>query len=125
VANKLRIKESDFKSFKITKESIDARKKSEIKINYAVEIECDNEAKVIARVNSNDVKLGGDNYKADFEIGTKKLESRPIVVGMGPAGLFAGLLLAEKGYHPLIIERGEDVDSRTRTIDGFLNNKII
>ncbi|WP_346915938.1 FAD-dependent protein [Clostridium sp.] len=125
VANKLRIKESDFKSFKITKESIDARKKSDIKINYAVEVECDNESKVIARANSNDVRLGGDSYKADFEIGTKKLENRPIVVGMGPAGLFAGLLLAENGYNPLIVERGEDVDSRTKTIDSFWTGRII
>jgi uncharacterized FAD-dependent dehydrogenase len=125
VANKLRIKENDFKSFRIIKESIDARKKSDIKINYAVEIECDDEAKVIAKANSSDVRLGEDNYKADFEIGTKKLENRPIVVGMGPAGLFAGLLLAEKGYNPLIIERGEDVDRRTKTIDGFWNNRIL
>lgn len=125
VANKLKMKESDLKSFKIVKESIDARKKSDIKINYAVEVECDNESKVISRANSNDVRKSEDNYKADFEIGTKKLENRPIVVGMGPAGLFAGLLLAEKGYRPLIIERGEDVDSRTRTINNFWNNRIL
>lgn len=125
VAKKLKIVESDFKSFKITKESIDARKKSDIKINYAVEVECDNESNVISIADSNDVRTGGEIYTTDFAPGDKKMKNRPVVIGLGPAGLFAGLLLAEKGYNPLIIERGEDVDSRTKSIDNFWNNRIL
>ncbi|MDZ5033988.1 hypothetical protein GNF81_14670, partial [Clostridium perfringens] len=51
--------------------------------------------------------------------GGKELKNRPVVVGFGPAGIFAALLLAEKGYKPLVIERGEDVDKRTETVDKF------
>jgi len=47
------------------------------------------------------------------------MKHRPIVVGMGPAGLFAGLILAQNGYKPLIIERGESVDKRSKTVDNF------
>ncbi|MEG1256702.1 NAD(P)/FAD-dependent oxidoreductase [Clostridium sp.] len=125
VATKLGIEEGDFNSFKIIKESIDARKKSAIKINYAVEITCDNEEKVIARANSNEVKAGASEYNTDFNLGKKKMQSRPVIIGMGPAGLFAGLLLAEKGYSPLIIERGEDVDNRTKSIEGFWSNRVL
>jgi len=125
VAAKLGMEEGDFNSFKIIKESIDARKKSAIKINYAVEITCDNEAKVISRANSNEVKAGSGEYTTDFDLGKKKMQSRPVIIGMGPAGLFAGLLLAEKGYSPLIIERGEDVDSRTKSIEGFWSNRVL
>lgn len=123
VAKKLKINVSDFKGFKITKESLDARKTSDIKFNYAVDVECDNEEKVVSRANSNDVRLEKEEYRDEFEIGKEKMKSRPVVVGMGPAGLFAGLLLAEYGYNPLIIERGEDVDSRTATIDKFWNGR--
>ncbi len=119
VAKKLKINKADFKSFKIVKESIDARKKNSIKINYAVEITCDKEKNVIAKANSNDVKIQEVKYDAEFNFGTEKLNTRPVIVGMGPAGLFAGLLMAQKGYNPIIIERGEDVDNRAKSIDKF------
>ncbi|MEG0308324.1 MAG: FAD-dependent oxidoreductase [Clostridium sp.] len=122
-ATKLGVGEDDFKSFKIIKESIDARKKSNIKVNYAVEVTCDKEKKLIDRAKSNEVKAGEDEYTINFNSGEKKMQSRPVIVGMGPAGLFAGLLLAEKGYSPLIIERGEDVDSRTKSVDAFWTNR--
>ncbi|WP_416173577.1 NAD(P)/FAD-dependent oxidoreductase, partial [Clostridium perfringens] len=59
------------------------------------------------------------HYDADIVFGGKELKNRPVVVGFGPAGIFAALLLAEKGYKPLVIERGEDVDKRTETVDKF------
>lgn len=49
----------------------------------------------------------------------RKLQHRPVVVGLGPAGLFAALLLAKKGFNPIVFERGEDVDSRTKTVEEF------
>lgn len=51
--------------------------------------------------------------------GTERLPGRPVVAGFGPAGMFAGLLLARLGYRPLIVERGTDVDSRVRAVEGF------
>jgi len=51
--------------------------------------------------------------------GVEPLNERPIIVGFGPAGMFAGLILAEAGYKPIILERGEDVDNRTASVDAF------
>lgn len=120
-AKKLNISEKDFKSFKILRESIDARKKNSIKFSYSVLIECDNESKIIAHTDDKDIKTEETNFNEHFDYGMEKLEHRPVIIGMGPAGMFAGLLLAENGYKPLIIERGEDVDKRTETVQKFWN----
>ncbi|KZL93232.1 NAD(P)/FAD-dependent oxidoreductase [Clostridium magnum] len=118
VSKKLKISIEDIKEFKILKESIDARKKDNIKFNYAVEVICDNEEKIVKRSNDKDVKLE-DAVIEEFKLGNKKMKHRPIIVGMGPAGMFAGLLMAQKGYRPLIIERGEKVEDRTETVNRF------
>lgn len=123
VVKKLRISEKQLNSFKIVKESIDARKKNSIKLNYSVEVQCDNESRIVAKANDKDVKIQEINYNAEFQFGTKKMKHRPIIVGMGPAGLFAGLLMAQKGYKPIIIERGEDVDKRTDSINKFWQDR--
>lgn len=118
-AKKLKIKENQIKDFRISKESIDARKKNSIKFNYCVEITCDNMEKSVLKANSSDVKIEKKKYNAEIEFGNEKLHSRPIIVGMGPAGLFAGLLMAQKGYKPIIVERGQDVDSRSESVNNF------
>lgn len=120
-AKKLNIPEKDFKSFKILRESIDARKKNSIKFNYSVLVECDNELKITVHADDKDIKTEETNFNRNFDFGSQKLRHRPVIVGMGPAGMFAGLLLAENGYKPLIIERGEDVDKRTDTVQRFWN----
>jgi len=107
VLKKLNLKEKDLSSFRILKESIDARKKDNIRLTYAVEVNCEQESRLVAKVNDKDVKIEEVRYDAEFEYGTKKLAHRPIIVGMGPAGIFAGLLMAKKGYKPIIIERGQ------------------
>ncbi|MBX4269107.1 NAD(P)/FAD-dependent oxidoreductase [Clostridium estertheticum] len=124
-AKLMRVSDSEIKKIKIAKESIDARKKNNIKFNYAVNITMDNEINVVTRANNKDVKLEEDKYEAEFEFGTKKMNHRPIIVGMGPAGMFAGILMAQKGYKPLIIERGEKVENRTKTINKFWTRAVL
>ena len=102
-SKKLRISVDEIKDFKIVRESIDARNKDNIKIIYAIEIE----------------QIDNSKYEPDVEPGNEVLNHRPVVVGLGPAGLFSALMLAQKGYKPLVIERGEDVDKRTETVDKF------
>ena len=119
VVKKLKVSNDEIKNFKIIKESLDARKKHDIKYVYCVEVEHDNEEKIVKKIKDKDVRLETKSYDAEIEFGNKELKSRPIVVGFGPAGIFAALLLAEKGYKPLVIERGEDVDKRTETVDNF------
>ena len=118
-ASKLKVSEADFKHFKILKESIDARKKNNIKFNYAVEVSLEKERKIINKFRDNDIRFEEDDNKEDLVFGNASLNSRPIVVGMGPAGMFAALLLAEKGYRPIVIERGESAEERTKTVEHF------
>lgn len=118
-AKKLKISKKEIKNFKILRESIDARKKDNIKFNYSVELSCNMEEKLVNRCKSNDIILQVEEPNEPLTMGSKKLLHRPVIVGMGPAGIFAGLLLARKGYKPVIFERGEDVDSRTKTVEHF------
>lgn len=68
-------------------------------------------------------------FDADGRISGKalriKIKHRPVIAGFGPAGMFAGLILAEAGFKPLIIERGEDVDSRVRTVEAFWKKGVL
>lgn len=122
VTKKLRIDKEEIKKFKILKESIDARKKNNIKLTYSVEVECENEGKIVQRANSRDVKNEKKVKEEEFIFGNKKINHRPIIVGMGPAGMFAALLLAENGYKPIVIERGEKVEERTKSVESFWKN---
>ena len=117
ILHKLKLKPQELISFKILRESIDARNKEEVKYNYLLEI---NTKKKI-------------NYKGIKDwpnpepliISPWPFASRPVIVGLGPAGLFAGLLLARSGAKPLIIERGEEVSKRKIKVDEFFKNKIL
>lgn len=122
VASMLKVSKKDFKDFKILRESIDARRKSAIKFNYTVEVDCEQEARIVSRLNDNNVKLEEEKYAADFELGNKKMIYRPVIVGMGPAGMFAGLLMAKRGYRPIVIERGQKVEERSASVESFWKN---
>lgn len=119
VAKKLRIPISEVNNLRIVKESIDARKKNVIKFNYCIDMEHKDESKLVAKLNDKDIKLEDINYEEPMAFGNKRLENPPVVIGTGPAGLFAALLLARKGYRPIVFERGQDVDSRTRSVEVF------
>lgn len=119
VSDKLNIYKSQIKSIKIVKKSLDARYKNNIKYVYELDIEVDNEEKILSNNKSKDI-FKTPNEKYVFKItGTKKLEKRPIIIGAGPAGLFCAYILAENGYNPIIIERGEKVEERIKTIEKF------
>lgn len=121
VASLLHINENDIKEYKIIKESIDARNKSNILLIYEIDIVVDNEDKILNKYGSNDIFLT-PNEEFVFEItGTKAMKNRPIIIGSGPAGLFCAYILSEYGYNPLIIERGEMVEDRVKSIETFWN----
>ncbi len=116
-AKKLRISKSDIEKFRVLRRSIDARRKNSIKFNYSVEVVCSAEKKL--KSVDKDVIIEGRTVRWKIIPGRKEMDSRPVVVGMGPAGMFAGLLLARKGYRPLIIERGEKIEDRAKTVNRF------
>jgi len=118
-AKKLKILEKEIKNFRILKESLDARRKSDIKLVYHVELNCNNEEALVKRLKDKDIKLEESYYEGVVKFGDRKLNNRPVVVGFGPAGIFAALTLAENGYKPIVVERGEDVDKRTETVNKF------
>lgn len=118
-AKKLRISENAMKNFKILRESIDARKKDTIKFNYTVEVEVDKEKALVKKLDHKDINIEENKYNDEISFGSKKTKFRPVIVGMGPAGIFAGLLMARKGYKPIIVERGQKVEERTNTVSNF------
>jgi uncharacterized FAD-dependent dehydrogenase len=115
-SKKIGVSERDFSSFKIIKESIDARKKPHINIVYSVMVEIEKEIKLPL---NNDIKVLEDVPQKPLVSGNLKLEKRPIVIGSGPAGLFASLVLAQNGYKPLLLERGECVEKRSEIVNYF------
>ena len=107
-AQKLKIKPTDIINLKINKKSLDARNKENIYYVYEVDIAVNNEKQILKKVNKDVLLTPNENYQFNIT-GTKKLSNRPIIVGSGPDGLFCAYLLAQNGYEPLIIERGEKI----------------
>ena len=117
VIKKLKIKSNDLVKYYIYKESIDARK-GNINFVYTVDVQVKNEDKILNKHIKDVVKIKELKYEG-VESGTEKLDKRPVIIGSGPAGLFAALVLAQRGYKPLLLERGLDVDRRSEDIDLF------
>lgn len=120
-SKKLFVRPDEIKCIKIHEQSIDARNKPELFFVYTVDVEVNNEDYVLKRCKSSDVLITPHEEYVFNITGTNQLNNRPIIVGMGPAGLFCAYLLAETGYKPVIIDRGEPVEERVKTIEEFWN----
>ncbi|WIF95498.1 NAD(P)/FAD-dependent oxidoreductase [Caminicella sporogenes] len=115
----LKIKPNEIINLNIFKESIDARRRGKIDFVYTVDVKVEDEEKILLKNKDKKVIKTPDlDYKYP-EQGSLIIDKRPVVIGTGPAGLFAALILAEMGYKPLVFERGEDVDKRSKTVDLF------
>ena len=121
-AKKLNTKAKDISQLKINKKSIDARKKQDIHYVYEVDIKIKNENKYLK--NKDVLKTPKEKYIEPI-MGNKKLKTNPIIIGAGPAGLFAALLLSQKGYKPIVIERGEKIEDRVKTVEKFWQEGIL
>ncbi|HEX3526473.1 MAG TPA: NAD(P)/FAD-dependent oxidoreductase [Thermoanaerobaculia bacterium] len=122
VCTELGIKRHELTGCTVFRRSFDARKRNAIELVYHLDIETPREEEILRR-------LHGDSHQSPHVSPTpdtsyhfalqapKNLTARPIVIGTGPCGLFAGLLLAEMGFRPIILERGKQV--RERTVDTF------
>lgn len=112
----------DFKKVKkyiIYKKSIDARNKENIFYNYTIDIEyaSNPQNKNIKIVNEEEF-----NLKLNVK---RKAETRPVIVGAGPAGLFCSLILVQNGIKPIIIEQGKKVEDRKKDVENFLKNGVL
>lgn len=112
---KLGLNDRALKSVRLAKKSVDARKKSDVHFLLSVLVESDEENKLLKRI-KNASPYEPYVYKIKQ---AENPEKRPVIVGFGPAGMYAALVLAEAGANPIVLERGYDVDSRCRAVETF------
>lgn len=129
-ASILKIKPSDIEELNIVKQSIDARKKPEIYYSYAADVKLSSrlaakEDKIRKNCRENQVTAVTDKKYVFPPAGELLMKHRPVIVGMGPAGLFAGYMLSLHGYCPILLERGRDVDARTEDVMHFWETGIL
>lgn len=117
------ISRDSVKGFEIAKESIDSRKRNNIKMIYSVNLETELDEEAIAmRFPQNKVHTC-EKYRYELPENKRTSVFRPIIVGFGPAGMFAAMILAQAGLKPLVLERGNDVDTRTKDVYGFWSTR--
>ncbi|NLT57791.1 MAG: NAD(P)-binding protein [Clostridiales bacterium] len=105
----------------VCRRSVDARRRDHLRMVYSVQVEVPgSEQAVLQRlVDQKNIALQRPPEPLVLLRGDRPLRHRPVVVGTGPAGLFAGLLLAREGYRPLLLERGPDIARRTAAVEAF------
>ncbi|ADV88165.1 NAD(P)/FAD-dependent oxidoreductase [Vibrio vulnificus] len=126
ITAKLGIPAEQVLSFSMFRRGYDARKKTNIQLIYTLDIEVANQDKLLAKF-SNDphVRETPDMEYKYVAQAPANLTERPIVIGFGPCGLFAGLVLAQMGFNPIIVERGKEVRERTKDTFGFWRKRTL
>ncbi len=126
IIKKLAINKADLIEYKIFKRGVDARKANIILLVYSLDVSIKGEAKVLARLSQDPhVKIAPDTSYKFVAQAPVALKQRPVIVGLGPAGLFAALILAQSGFQPIVLERGKAVRERTKdTWDLWRKSKL-
>jgi len=126
ILKRLELTDDALISFSIFKRSYDARKKNALLLVYAVDIELKNEAALLKKFR-NDRHLAATPDMQYHFVGhaPEHLSERPIVVGFGPCGIFAALVLAQMGFRPIVLERGKAVRERTQDTWGLWRKHVL
>jgi len=127
VAKRLGVPQSDLLEVNVFKRSYDARKKNtEIKFIYIVDVSLSNESKVLERLQDDrHIRPSPDTHYYPVGQAPATLQERPVVIGFGPCGLFAALILAQMGFKPIVLERGRNVRTRTKDTWALWRNKVL
>ena len=125
-AKRLHISEKDITDLRILKKSIDARKKPDVFLLYqvAVDVSCDESRLLRNRRIKNIFPYKENRYQLKRVVNADQ-KNRPVIVGLGPAGLFAGLILSEAGLCPIIIERGKPASERREDVERFFETGVL
>lgn len=124
LAKKLKISKKQILSYEVSKQSLDARDKNNIFFVYEFNVELTEEERYLKKDNLDIIKTNKEKYIFE-KMGTKDVENKIIIVGSGPAGLFAAYILSENGYKPLIIERGKPIEERVKDINEFWEKGVL
>lgn len=123
---RLSIQPTELLSYQIHRRAYDARKKTDIQLIYTLDVKTSCNAALL------DTFAADPLIKATPDMGYKPvaqaptdLQERPVIIGFGPCGLLAGLVLAQMGYKPIILDRGKEVRERTKDTFGFWRKKIL
>jgi len=118
-ARRLGTSSGSLSGFRIVKESIDARRKPDIYLVYSVVAEIDGKVRIPS---DGSVRELEEIIEREPVPGSLRLNNRPVIVGSGPAGIFAGLVLSKNGYRPIILERGAPLEERVKTVSRYWEN---
>ncbi|MEO8410226.1 MAG: hypothetical protein ABI478_06615 [Propionivibrio sp.] len=125
IAQRLRIEEAAIRRFRVFKRSHDARKKNALLFIYTVDVEVDDEVALLKQF-TEDTKVGPTpDTSYHFVTTAPPNAARPVVVGFGPAGIFAALVLAQMGFRPIVLERGKAARERTKDTWRLWRNKVL
>lgn len=121
ISKKLRILSKEIQEYQIYKKSLDARKRERPHFQYVVDVKVAEEASILQK-NKNITRTPNQSYS--FPKGEAHFSNPPVVVGFGPAGMFAALILAQKGLCPMVLEQGEPVEQRVHSVKAFWEQGI-
>ncbi|MGZ5006557.1 MAG: NAD(P)/FAD-dependent oxidoreductase [Methylobacter sp.] len=120
ILDRLGIDAKELISYTIFRQGFDARKRNAILLVYTIDVETTNEQRVLKHLaNDPHLSLTPDSTYRLVTQAPNTLASRPVIIGTGPCGLFAGLILAQMGFKPIILERGKEVRERTKDTFGL------
>ena len=125
IALRLQIAEAAIRQFTVFKRSHDARKKNALLLIYSVDVDVDDETAVL-KTFADDSKVSPTPDTSYHFVATAPPNTiRPVIVGFGPAGIFAALVLAQMGFRPIVLERGKAVRERTKDTWALWRNKVL
>ena len=120
ILDRLGISAKELITYTIFRQGYDARKRNAILLVYTLDVETTNEQAILDRLQDDPhISLTPDTTYRFVTQAPKDLELRPVIIGTGPCGLFAGLILAQMGFRPIILERGKEVRERTKDTFGL------
>lgn len=126
ILSALNISKNQLIDFTVFRRGFDARSKHKITLLYTIDVATDNDAAVLEKNKDNqNVRVTPDMEYKFVAQAPEYLAERPVVIGFGPCGIFVGLVLAEMGYKPIILDRGKEVRERTKDTFGFWRNRTL